>query len=307
MAAADAADSLANLWKISGQTSLQHLRSQSRTQRDIDMEQSSVWAKATAGEITAKTAYSHRYRQNYSGVTVGADRSFALDAATGSIGFSAGSIRSNADYMQGRGDLTGTALGLYGQWSADNGSYALFGANASSLKNRYTTRDSEGRAISGEYRTEAGQLYVEGGHTFELANAYYIEPYLGLSVGNIRGNAHTTSNGVRVDHGKLDTSFAGTGVTFGKVLQSAQHQGSVYARVSALHYLGDNLDIVASKDGGSIAPETLDRKGTEGELAVGGDIVFGNKRTGLFLEASGSRGAETKRHWNVQIGLRHSW
>ena len=81
----------------------------------------------------------------------------------------------------------------------------------------------------------------------------------------------------------------------------------MYARVSALHYLGDNLDIVASKDGGSIAPETLDRKGTEGELAVGGDIVFGNKRTGLFLEASGSRGAETKRHWNIQIGLRHSW
>jgi outer membrane autotransporter protein len=304
LTAADAADSVLNLWKISGQTSLQHLRNQ---MREADADQSNVWAKATTGELTARTAYSRRYRQDYSSVTVGADRSFVLDSASGSLGFTAGKIRSTADYAQGRGDLTGTTLGLYGQWSADNGTYVLLGANASSLKNRYRTSDSEGRAIAGEYRTQAGQLYVEGGRTFKLANAYYIEPQLALSASAISANRHSTSNGVHIDQDKLDTSFARAGVTFGKVLQGQRLNGNVYARASALHYLGDNVDITASRDGGSIVPESLDREGTQGELLVGGDMVLGNGRTGLFLEAAGTTGAETKQHWTVQAGFRHSW
>jgi outer membrane autotransporter protein len=304
LTAADAADSVINLWKISGQTSLQQLRNQIR---EADPDQSNVWAKATAGELTANTAYSRRYRQDYSSVTIGADRSFVLHSASGSLGFSAGKIRSTADYAQGRGNLTGTTIGLYGQWNADNGTYALLGVNASSLKNRYAASDSEGRATAGEYRTEASQLYLEGGRTFKLANSYYIEPYLGLSAGAIRGSKHTTSNGVQIDQDKIDTSLARAGVTFGKTLHGERLNGNVYARASALHYLGDDVDITASRDGGSIVPDSLDRKGTEGELLVGGDIVLGNQRTGLFLEAAGSTGAETKQHWTVQAGFRHSW
>jgi len=304
LTAADAADSLVNLWKVSAQGSLQHVRSQLR---DTDADHGHVWAKADAGEITAQTAYSRRYRQDYSGVTIGADRSFALGAGACAIGFSAGQIHSSADYAQGEGDLTGTMLGLYGHWNADNGAYLLLGAGASSLKNRYAARDSEGRNIVGKYRTEAGQLYAEGGRTFKLANAYYIEPQFGLSAGTIRGSDHTTHNGVRISQDKLDTSFARVGIVFGRRLQGARLDGNVYARASALHYLGDNLDIAAAKDGGSIVPDTSDRKGTSGEFMLGVDVGFGNKRTSMFLEASGATGAETKRHGAVQAGLRHRW
>lgn len=307
LTAADAADSLVNLWKISGQTSLQHVRSRLRETDTDHADHASVWAKATAGELTAKTAYSRRYRQDYSGVTIGADRSFALDTASGAIGFTAGRVRSTADYAQGEGKPIGSTLGLYGHWNADNGAYLLLGAGVSSLKNRYAARDSEGRNIVGKYRTEAGQLYAEGGRTFKLANAYYIEPQLGLSAGTVRGSEHTTRNGVRISQDKLDTSYARAGIAFGRRLQGARLEGNVYARASALHYLGHNLDITASKDGGNIVPDTSDRKGTSGEFMLGGDVVLGNKRTGLFLEASGAAGVETKRHWAIQAGLRHSW
>jgi outer membrane autotransporter protein len=223
------------------------------------------------------------------------------------VGVTAGHVRSNAYYAQGKGELTGTTLGLYGRWTADSGAYALLGAGVASLENRYTARDSQGREIAGKYRTEAGQLYAEGGYPFELASSYYIEPQLGLSVGAIRGSRHTTLNGVLVDQDRLDTSFARVGVAFGKTLQGSRLQGNVYARASALHYFGDNLDIAASKDGGSIVPETADRKGTGGELVLGADVGFAGKRTGLFFEASGASGMETKQHWAVQAGLRHSW
>ncbi|WP_454828462.1 autotransporter outer membrane beta-barrel domain-containing protein [Pseudoxanthomonas wuyuanensis] len=302
--AADAADSIANLWKIGGQASLQRVRS---PLRNSDAEQSSVWARVDGGELTANTAYSRHYRQNYHGVTIGADRGFALDASSGSIGFTVGHMRSTADYAQGSGDLSATTLGLYGSWSAEGGAYVLLGAAASSLENRYTARDSLGRNIGGRYRTEAGQLYAEGGYPFKLSSGYYIEPQLGLSVGSLRDSQHTTVNGVQVNQERLDTSFARAGVTFGKALRGAQAQGNAYARVSALHYFRDNLDLTASKDGGSIAPVTADRKGTGAELVLGTDIRFNSRRTGLFFEASATTGMEVKQHLGVQVGLRHSW
>jgi outer membrane autotransporter protein len=301
---ADAADSIVNLWKISGQASLQRPRGQLG---NTGSDQSNAWARVDAGELTAHTTYSRRYRQNYHGVTVGADRSFALGNASSSLGYSAGHVRSTAHYAQGRGELTATTLGLYGTWNADNGAYLLLGASASSLENRYSARDSQGRDISGRYRTEAGQAYAEGGYPFKLGNGYYIEPQLGLAAGSVRGSRHTTANGVLIKQDKLDTSYARTGVAVGRTLQGVRLQGNVYARASALHYLGDNLDITASKDGGSIAPDTADRKGTGGEFTLGADVNLGSKRTGLFFEASTASGMEVKQHWGVQLGLRHSW
>ncbi|WP_157510370.1 autotransporter outer membrane beta-barrel domain-containing protein [Lysobacter sp. Root559] len=304
LSAADAADSLVNLWMADAQDSPQHLRNRLR---DSDADHGQIWAKADAGEITTETAHSRRYRQDYRGMTIGADRGFALGTGAGTVGFSAGQLRSTADYAQGRGDLTGTTLGAYGHWSAENGAYLLLGASASSLQNRYAARDSEGRDIVGKYRTKAGQLYAEGGRSFKLAQSYYVEPQLGLSLSAIRGSDYTTRNGVRISQDELDTSYARAGVAFGRTLQGARLAGNVYVRASALHYLGDNLDIAASKDGGSIVPDTSDRKGTSGEFMLGGDVDFGNKRTSLFLEASGTTGAETERRWAIQAGLRHSW
>ena len=74
-----------------------------------------------------------------------------------------------------------------------------------------------------------------------------------------------------------------------------------------MHYFGDNLDITASMNGGSIVPDTAKRKGTGGEIVLGADVNLSRKRTGLFFEASAASGMETKRYWAVQAGLRHSW
>jgi outer membrane autotransporter protein len=113
---------------------------------------------------------------------------------------------------------------------------------------------------------------------------------------------------VLIEQDRLDTSSARVGIAVGKRLQGEQLQGQVYARASALFAFGDDFDITASKDGGSIVPETADRKGTGGELVLGADVGFGRKRmTGLFLETSGASGMETKWHWAAQAGLRHSW
>ena len=302
LSAVDAADSVVDLWHNSGQASLLHLRERSRRQ---GAEQASVWAKANGGELNADTAYARDYRQNYSGLTVGADRSFARDAASGTFGFSIAQVRSTANYEQGKGELKGTTLGIYSGWAADNGPYLLLGADASLLENSYSARDSQNREIVGKYRTQAARTYAEGGYPFELANGYYIEPQLGLSVGTIRGNRHTTRNGVQIDQDRLVSSVARAGVEIGKTLQGPGINGGLYVRASALRYQGDNLDINASKDGGSIAPDTAERQGTGNEFVLGGDAGFGNTR--LFIEASSATAVDAQRSWAVQAGLRHNW
>jgi outer membrane autotransporter protein len=255
--------------------------------------------------LNADTAYARDYRQNYNGLTVGADRSFVRDADSGSIGFSIAQVRSTANYEQGKGELKGTTLGLYSGWAADNGPYLLLGADLSLLENSYSARDSQNREIAGKYRTQAARTYAEGGYPFELANGYYVEPQLGLSVGTIRGNRHTTGTGVQIEQDRLVSSVARAGVEIGKTLQGPGVDGGLYVRASALRYQGDSLEISATKDGGSIAPDTAERNGTGSEFVLGGDVGLGNTR--LFIEASSATAVDAQRNWAVQAGLRHNW
>lgn len=302
LSAADAADSMVDLWHASGHASLQHLRSRARRQGS---DQASVWARGDSAELSADTAYARDYRQNYSGLTVGADRSFARDGSSSTLGFSVGQLRSTANYEQGKGELTGTTLGLYSGWAADSGPYLLLGVDASLLENRYSARDSQNRKIVGQYRTQAARTYAESGYPFRFANGYYIEPQLGLSVGVVRGSQHTTRNGVEIDQDRQVSSVARAGVELGKTLQGVGMNGGLYARASALRYQGEQLDISASKDGGSIAPDTVARKGNGHEFVLGGDVGFGP--TNLFIEASTASAVDAERSWAVQAGLRHSW
>ncbi|WP_255516279.1 autotransporter outer membrane beta-barrel domain-containing protein [Luteimonas suaedae] len=303
LTAAEAVDSAVELWKLGESGALRRVQG---LVRGGDADRAGVWARIDGGRLTADSAYSRGHRQDYSGVSAGADRRFALGAGANFTGVSAGRIRSTADYAQGRGELTGTTVGLYSTWIADGGAYVLIGAETTSLENRYTARDSTGTDIAGRYRTRARRLHAEGGYPFRFAQSWYVEPQLGVSVGVVDGREHVTSNGVRVAHDDYDISFARAGVAVGRTLQGPRLGGNAYVRASARHDFGDDPRIAASRDGGGIVPETADRTGTGGEFAAGADLAVG-ARTGLFFEASRTTGTRTERDWGVRAGLRYSW
>jgi outer membrane autotransporter protein len=301
-AAADAADSVLSLWRMSGHGAQQRVR---EPLGGGSSPRSGIWAQADNGELTADTAYARRYRQDYSSVSVGADRSFELDSLTNVTGFSAGHVRATAQYAQGRGELTGTTAGLYTGWTGSSGAYLMLGAEAASLENRYRARDSQGSDITGEYRARARRAYAEGGYPFRLTDSWYLEPQLELSAGVVARNDHTTSNGVLVRQEQLDASFARAGLSLGRTLQGPRWNGRVYARASALRHFGDPAQITASRDGGSIVPETADREGMGSEYVLGANLSL--RRAGVFLEASTESGVDVKRDWGVQAGLRYRW
>ena len=202
--------------------------------------------------------------------------------------------------------MTGTTFGLYSSWIADGGGYVLVGAETASLENRYTATDSAGSDIRGRYKTRAYRLHAEGGVPFRVAQSWYIEPQLGLSVGSVDGSEHTTSNGVRIAHDGYEVSFARAGVAVGRTLQGPRLSGRLYPRAAARHDFGDDLRITASRDGGSIVPETAERTGRGGEFGAGADLAVG-ARTGVYFEASKATATDTERDWGVQAGFRYSW
>ena len=304
LAAAEAVDSAVGLWTHGDSGARRHMQGLVR-HRD-GTHAGGVWARADGGRLTAEGAYGRRHRQDYTGMTAGADRRFALDSGANFTGFSLGRFRSDADHARGQGELTGTTLGLYSAWVADGGAYVLAGVETSSLENRYTARDSTGSDIHGRYETRAHRLHAEGGHPFRFARSWYVEPQIGLSLGTVDASDHATSNGVRITHDDYDVMFARLGVAVGRTLEGPTLGGDLYLRVSARHDFGDDPRVAASRDGGGIVPEAADRTGTGSELAAGADLALG-ARSGLFFEASGSTGAGIERDWGARVGFRYSW
>jgi outer membrane autotransporter protein len=251
-----------------------------------DADAGGVWARVDGGSLSADAAYARNHQQDYTGVTIGADRRFALDRGDNYTGISAGRIRGNADYTSGDGELTGTSFGLYSTWIFDSSAYVLVGAETASLKNLYTARDSTGTAIDGRYSTRAHRLHAEGGFPIRFALDWYLEPQVGLSVGRVKGSKHTTSNGVLVSHDDYDASYARAGVAIGRTLQGQRLRGDIYARAAARQDFGDDPRITASRDGGSIVPDTVDRTGAGGEFALGANLGVG-KRAGIASDRQG--------------------
>lgn len=304
LTAAEAVDSALNLWTLAESGSQRRMQGLARDHGDA--QAGGVWARVDGGRLTADAAYARNHQQDYTGVTIGADRRFALDAGDNYTGISAGRIRGNADYTSGDGELTGTSFGLYSTWIFDSSAYVLVGADTASLENLYAARDSTGAEIRGRYRTRAHRLHAEGGFPIHFAQDWYIEPQVGLSVGRVNGSEHTTSNGVLVRHDDYDASYVRAGVAIGRTLQGQRLRGDVYARAAARQDFGDDPRITASRDGGSIVPDTVDRTGAGGEFALGANLGVG-KRAGVFFEASRATGNGTERDWGAQAGVRFSW
>nr|WP_255783867.1 autotransporter outer membrane beta-barrel domain-containing protein [Lysobacter chinensis] len=304
LTAAEAVDGAIGLWTHGESGARRHMQG---LVRDHDAAHAGgVWARGDAGRLTADAAYGRRHHQDYAGLTVGADRRFAFDSGAGYAGLSLGRLRSDADHARGQGELTATTLGLYAAWVADSGAHVLAGLETSSLENRYTARDSTDSEIHGRFDTRAHRLHAEGGYPFRFARSWYVEPQIGVSVGTVDASRHTTSNGVRIDHDDHDVASARVGVAIGRTLQGPTLGGEVYLRAAALHDFGDDPHIAASRDGGGIVPEAVDRTGTGGEFAAGADLTLG-ARSGLFFEASSSTGTGIERDWGVRVGFRYSW
>ena len=301
LVAGDAALALSNLWQIDE-------RAVSRRSEAWRLGEASAgsafWVDADDGGLRGDGAAGRAYRQHAANTSAGLE--WQTDAGQGrsAVGLVYTHAQSRADLQNGRADLRGDSLGLYGTWNADNGLFADAVARAGRLSDRYSASDAFGMS-SGRYHARAMSASVRAGRRFAIGRSDYIEPQVQAAYGAIGPVAYTASNGVRVEMGHNRTFQSRAGVLAGHVFTwPADSAGEVYGRVAVVHTVGSRPDITASLDGGSLPLALPARHDTVGEAAVGMRMSFGRAWSAFAEAGRSSRTDVIAGGWRAAAGFR---
>jgi outer membrane autotransporter protein len=304
--AADAGDSLRNLWALRANGIAR--RTESLRRDAAASETPGIWAEVDGGGFDAKSGYSRSYSQSYGALSVGVDRSLGdfggwKSHAGGSVSY----INSSAAYERGNGKASAIEFAGYGLWVNGFGTYLQIGARTAALENKYASTDSLARRVTGTYRTQGYEVSAEAGHRFPLPQDAFVEPQLALTASRLAAASHTASNGVTISQDNLDAGSVRAGVLLGKSVRFLELSGDIYLRLSAINYFGDNMAITAAKGDGSLPVESESRNGTGGEVGLGGRFAFLPRRGFVYFEASSLAARGIRRTWNLRSGLRYEW
>lgn len=300
LVAGDAALALANLWQLDERA----VSRRSEAQRlDETSDGSTLWVDTDAGDLKGHGSEGRSYRQHTTSTSAGTEWQADMDQGRGAVGLVYTHAQSRADLQDGRADLRGDSIGLYGTWNAGNGLFADAVARVGRLSDNYTSRDPFG-TTSGRSRAHAASIAVRAGRRFQVGRGVYIEPQVQAAYGSVGPSAYTASNRVRFAVDRNHSFLARAGVLFGKTLfLSPTAVGDVYARVAMVHTVGDRPDVTASLDGGSLPVVLPRRHATTREVALGGRVAAG--AWSAFVEAGhASRTDALAGGWRAAAGVR---
>jgi outer membrane autotransporter protein len=304
LVAGDAVLAMSNLWQMDERAVS---RRSEALRGDESPSGSTFWADTDGGSLKGDSSDGRAYRQSATSASAGMDWSTDFDRGRRTVGVVYTHTQSRADLQNGNADLRGNSVGLYGTWNAGNGLFADAVARVGRLRDSYTARAALG-TTSGRYHTGAASVAVRAGRRFRSERGGYIEPQVQAAYGSVGRSAYSASNRVRIDVDSNHTFLGRAGVLFGKTFfLSTAVAGDVYARVSAVHTIGDRPNVTASLDGGSV-PVTLPRRhATTGEAIAGARVAFAG-RWSTFAEAGRmSRTDAMAGGWRVSAGFQVSF
>lgn len=262
-----------------------------------------VWANLYNGSLNNRSSYGRSFDQQYNGFQVGYDKLRAGDFYSGRLytGLMLTKSTSNMSYLTGRGDLESSSIGAYGSWLGHKGHFLNLVVRSSHLKNRYGFFDSQ-RYNNADYDVWAYGVSAQYGYRKNLANGFFLEPQLGLSVGTIDGMGYQLDNGLQVQQGRIIQKLARAGLLAGKDFGS----GSVYAKASVLHDFGNSGAIQASFNADSLPVQTAADRNTWYEFSLGAKRKL--SPTGdLYLDLAKTTGGDVRTDWQVNGGLSWRW
>ena len=303
LVAGDAALALANIWQIDERA----VSRRSESLRVEDSAESALWVDTDGGDFDGNSSYGRTYKQTATSASIGAEKQADFDGGHSAAGLVYTHTQSHASLQEGRADLHGDSIGAYGSWNTSQGVFADVVARVGRLRNSYSSADAFG-TTAGQYSTRAASVSVRAGRRFQGAHGGYIEPQVQAAYGSIGSSSYTANSGVRFNVNSNHTFLTRAGVLAGKTFSfTPLATADVYARVAAVHTIGDRPDITASLDGGSLPVVLPKRHATTGEAAVGGHVAWAG-RWSVFAEAGRtSRNDAVAGGWRASAGVRLSF
>lgn len=263
-----------------------------------------IWIKGIGREI--KFRYKDQTKSNMKiyGAEIGYDREIWHNGGKGlQLGLYGGTSDSRQKYDRGgHGDGETQSLGVYSTLStADNWFVDVVGTyfwHTQKIKS-YTPSGSD---VNGKYDANAWQVSAFVGKRWDIAESWFVEPYMGLNYMRVDGIDYRTNFNTRVSASAADYLGGSIGVSGGKEFVLAD--GTVfdaYGRFSLMHDWDGKSPVTVADE---IFAE--DTSSLRYELGAGIAAAW-NETNSAYFEASTQLGSSVRFPWEINIGIQFNF
>lgn len=274
----------------------------------LSEDESGIWAKYYGGKYSMD-AQNTDMNLKYNAYQVGYDKEVGNGWKAGvALSYNDG----NSSYGNGRADIKGTSLGLYGTWQGDSGQYLDLIAKYTRLENEFDVRNAYGHKLNGDYKTWGASLSAEYGKRFEGKNGLYVDPSLELTVGRIAAkdyaatsdylNAWGKNKNMDVAQDAFTSCIARLGVRVGQTTDNA----SYFVKLAAAHEFSGDFDSAFRAVGEQGGKTSLDFGDTWYEAQVGVTAKLSAANT-FYATYGCSFGGDVEQKYRLDAGLRWSF
>lgn len=270
--------------------------------RNNEAEQG-VWGRIYTGENEVRKGIG--LDLEYRAVQVGYDRKQNIDGGKLFTGIAFGYFDGNADYDHGSGESNSATVGMYANYSGNNGSFGDFIVKLGNIDNKLSYTSESGEYYKADYDTYGFSADAEYGYRYEFDNDYYIEPLAQLSYIYIADEEYTMNlngeSGAKVSNDDYQSLIGYAGFHYGKKFGD----NVAYLRVAAAHEFAGDIDVDARyqdiKVNSSISGED-----TWVEYGVGFDVKV-KEDTAVYGRLQKSTGDVVKNKWHASVGIRYTF
>ena len=274
----------------------------------LSEDESGIWAKYYGGKYSMD-AQNTDLNLKYNAYQVGYDKEVGNGWKAGvALSYNDG----NSSYGNGRADIKGTSLGLYGTWQGDSGQYLDLIAKYTRLENEFDVRNAYGHKLNGDYKTWGASLSAEYGKRFEGKNGLYVDPSLELTVGRIAAKDYAATSDYLSAWGKnknmdvaqdaFTSCIARLGVRVGQTTDNA----SYFVKLAAAHEFSGDFDTTFRAVNEPEGRTSIDFGDTWYEAQIGGTAKL-SKNSLIYADFERSFGGDVEEKWRVDAGLRFTF
>ncbi|RRV05791.1 autotransporter outer membrane beta-barrel domain-containing protein [Pseudomonas sp. v388] len=261
------------------------------------------WMRASGNRLNASTSDGVNYRQQTSGLSLGADAPIEVSNGQLLVGVMGGYSKSNLDLSHGtKGKVDSYYVGGYGTWLLDDGYYLDGVLKFNRFRNKADVAMSDATKAKGDYANNGIGGSLEFGRHIKLADDYFLEPFAQLSTVVIQGDDYRLNNGLKAKNQRTQSVVGKVGTSAGR--NFALKDGGVmqpYVRVAVAQEFSRSNDV-------EVNDAKFDNSlfGTRAELGAGVSVSL-SERVQVHADFDYMKGKRVEQPWGANVGLRFAF
>lgn len=267
--------------------------------RNYDAEEG-VWARVLSGQMEYdKSGY---FKNNYTMVQAGYDKSRASENGVWFTGFGIHHRKGKTDFRNGDGENRSLGLSIYKSWAGYDDQYFDIIGKYSHIDNEYKSFNSANEKMKADYNTWSGSLGIEyGKKKWSNDKKWYIQPNVQLNYTYVDGKSYTTSSSIRAEQKDINSLIGKAGFYAGHEFEKSSH----FVKASLLHeFMGDHGVDIKGKD--AELRKRVNGKDSWFEIGIGGDFKVGKTDSmNIYYEIERTYGGDFETNWQASVGVRY--